>query len=294
MGLAEQIRAGAGLVRDVITISDVVGSGSVNLGGTFVVLSIQNDNTSSPVRFRLYDTSNSMLDATEKNRLFGNTNIPATITLIGDFSMSAGSLVSIDPVVFGHSRITSPPETYYRIEPSGSQVKVFRYLLEDVNVVPTANTPYDISNRRHLPPITGSLNISGMVSGTLAYDVIPTTYLLVSASLSDPSHKARLRLYSYSSSLYNSSEKTRPFSTEPSASVRLITDMIITGSENLNFSPKIIGANLTNLSGSLNTIRKSKSLIDGEREMYYILENVNTSGGTVGISASLYVYALEK
>lgn len=292
MGLAEHVRSGAKLTRDTIAIVDSLGSGSINLGGTYIVLSIQND-AASPVRFRLYDTLESRDDATEISRVFGNTNVPPAITLVGDFTMSANTVSSIDPVVFGHSRNFANPITYYRMEPSGSQVKITRYLLEDSNIPADINTPYNIDNRRHLPAITGSLGVGGMVSGSLIANTIPTTYLLVSASLSNTAHKARLRLYSYSSSLYNTTEKTRPFATEPSASARLIADMIITGSENLNFSPKIIGANLANLSGSLNDIKNSKTLIEGEQEMYYILENANTTGGTVGISASLYVYALE-
>ncbi len=293
MGLAEQIRAGANLTRDTITISDAIGSGSVSLGGTFVVLSVQNDNTSSPVRFRLYDTSESMEDVTEKSRVFGNTNVPPTITLIGDFSMSAGGIYSIDPVVFGHSRTTTTPLSYYRVEPSGSQIKVNRYLVEDVSIPAIAGTAYDVSNRRHLPAITGSLSAGGMVSGTLTTSEIPTTYLLISASVVTSTHIARLRLYASASSIYNTEEKNRIFSVEPSSSVRLIADMIISGSEDLNLSPKIVGANLQNLGASLLTIKGNDSLIMGEREIYYILQNAKNSGGTENISASLYVYAME-
>lgn len=293
MGLAEQIKAGAKLTRDNVDITDTVGSGSVVLGGTFAILSLQNGNSSSPVRLRMYDTSTSMEDATEKARVFGNTNVPANISLVGDFSMSAGGIYSIDPVLFGHSRTTATPAVYYRIEPSGSQVKINRYLIEDTSVPATLNTAYDIDNRRHFPAITGSLAAGAMVSGTLATATIPTTFILISASLSNTSHIARLRLYGYSNSIYDTTEKNRIFSVEPSASVRLIADMVISGSENLNFSPKIIAANLQNLGTSLDDIKGNDNLIMGENEIYYILENANSSGGTVPISASLYVYALE-
>lgn len=293
MGLAEQIRAGANLTRDTIPISDTLGSGSVSLGGTFVILSLQNDNASSPVRFRLYDTSDSMENATEKNRVFGDTNIPPTITLIGDFSMSAGGIYSIDPVMFGHSRTTTTPLSYYRMEPAGSQVKVNRYLIEDVTVPAIPGTAYDVSNRRHLPAITGSLAAGGMVSGTLTTTEIPTTYMLISASVATSTHIARLRLYATSSAIYNDTEKNRIFSIEPSASVRLIADMVISGSDDLNLSPKIIAANLQNLGTSLSAIKGNDELIMGEQEIYYILQNAKSSGGTDNISASLYVYAME-
>jgi hypothetical protein len=292
MGLAEHVKAGARLTRDTITLSDSNGSGSIQLGATFAVLSIQNENLTSPVRFRLYDTLASMENNAEINRVFGDSNVPAPITLVGDFSMSAGGIYSIDPVVFGHSRQLTDT-VYYRIEPQDSQVKINRYLLEDSSVPVSTNTPYDTSNRRFIPAITASLAVGGVVSGSVTSTTIPTTYLLVSASLSNSSHLVRLRLYSYSGSLYDTTEKTRPFSTEPSASARLIADMQISGSENVNFTPKIIGVNLQNMGTSLNDIKKSDVLIKGERELYYILENINTTGGTVPISASLYVYALE-
>lgn len=293
MGLSEQIRAGAKLTRDVITLNDTVGSGSIQLGGTYAILAIQNDSITTTARLRLYDTSASMENATEINRTFSDTNIPAANTLVGDFSMSAGELYSIDPVLFGHTRTITSPVSYYRLEPKETPIKIHRYLLEDTSVPVNIDTAYDISNRRHLPVISGLLAPAGMVSGTLADSDVPKTYLLVSASLSSSIHLARLRLYSYSGSLYNTTEKNRSFATEPSASVRLIVDMIISGSQNVSLTPKIIGTNLKNLGTSLIDVRKSEALIRGEKELYYILENVSGSGGTVPISASLYVYALE-
>jgi hypothetical protein len=292
MGLAEHVRAGARLTRDVVIINDVSGSGSINLGATYTLINIQSNQN---CRFRLYDNQSSRDNATEINRTFGNTNVPAPIALIGDFSMSAGQNYSIDPVLFGHADNFNNPLSYYRVSPSSSIIQVTRFLLENNNFPPRVGTAYTEDNRRRLSTITGtSLGPNDIQSGVLTTvgDTIPKTYMLVSASLQDATQIARLRLYSISGSVNDASEQSRIFSVEPSSSVRLIADMILSGSETTYFSPKIIGVNTENLSNDLNDIRNTEQ-INGLNEIYYIIQNVSSSGLPVTINAKLYVYALE-
>jgi hypothetical protein len=127
-----------------------------------------------------------------------------------------------------------------------------------------------------------------MSSGSVSGDEIPRTFLLVSASLDDGDF-GRIRLYNKYSSIEDESEKTRPFSTEPSESVGLIVDAVITGSEGvLYFSPKLVGANLNNLQSNL-----LESQVDGDKEIYYILQNASSSGAPVTITTSLHIFAIE-
>ena len=286
MGLAEYIKAGAGLQRAVINLqTDITGSGSVDLGSAYVLLSMT---TTAPCRLRLYDNSQSRDDTAEKVRIFSNTNISASTALIGDFTMSAGTY-TIDPVVYGVIENSISKLTYYRVDNTASgqfpQITFKRYLLENSSVSTTA--------RKNIPVITASLAVNALVSGTLYNSQIPTTYLLVSASVSGSSTRARLRLYSTSQSFSDTVEVNRLFTTESSATSKLIVDAIMSGSETTYFVPKIIGVNLKNMGTDLNLIRNNIEKIMGENELYYILQNVDTTGGTVAISASVHMFSFE-
>lgn len=287
MGLAEYIRAGAGLQRSVINLqTDITGSGSVDLGSAYVLLSMT---TTAPCRLRLYDNSQSLDDAAEKTRMFSDTNISASTALIGDFTMSAGTY-TIDPVVYGVIQDPISKLTYYRVNNTGSgqfpQITFKRYLLENSSVSTAA--------RKNIPVMTASLAANALVSGTLYNSQIPTTYLLVSASVSGSTTRARLRLYSTSQSFSDTVEVNRLFTTESSATSKLIVDAIMSGSETTYFVPKIIGVNLKNMGTDLNLIRNSIENIMGANEVYYILQNANTTGGTVAISASVHLFSFEE
>lgn len=283
MGLQELIEDGKILSRNTINFTDTLGSGSASLGATYGILSIQ---SSGPCRLRLYDNEQSLENNTEKNRLFGDYNIPNTIAIIGDFSMSAGDLYTIDPMLYSHTH--DKTFTYYRIDKDVGvppiTINITRFLLEDVTSA--------VNNRRSLNGIQASLSGSEIVSGTLSGTSVPNTYLLVSASLSG-SHVARLRLYSTSSTLNNSIERTRLFETEPSESARLVVDMVLSGSDPIYFSPKIVGANLQQLSSNLNDLRLDRTKIFGTKELYYFLQRID-AGTSVPISASVYLYSLEE
>jgi hypothetical protein len=286
MGLAEYIKAGAGLQRTVINLqTDITGSGSIDLGSAYVLLSMT---TTAPCRLRLYDNSQSRDDTAEKTRIFGNTNISASTALVGDFTMSAGTY-TIDPVVYGVVENSISKLTYYRVDNTASgqfpQITFKRYLLENSSVSTAA--------RKSIPVMTASLAANALVSGTLYDSQIPTTYLLVSASVSGSSTRARLRLYSTSQSFSDTVEVNRLFTTESSATSKLIVDAIMSGSQTTYFVPKIIGVNLKNTGTDLNLIRNNIEKIMGENELYYILQNVNTTGGTVAISASVHLFSFE-
>lgn len=286
MGLAEYIKAGAGLQRSVISLqTDITGSGSVDLGSAYVLLSMT---TTTACRLRLYDNSQSRDDAAEKTRIFNNTNISASTALIGDFTMSAGTY-TIDPAVYGVVQNPASKLTYYKVDNTASgqfpQITFKRYLLENSSISTVA--------RKNIPAITASLAANALVSGTLYDSQIPTTYLLVSASISGSGTRARLRLYSTSQSFSDTVEVNRSFVTESSATSKLIVDAIMSGSETTYFIPKIIGVNLKNMGTDLNLIRNNIEKIMGANELYYILQNANTTGGTVAISASVHLFSFE-
>jgi hypothetical protein len=286
MGLAEYIKAGAALQRTVINLqTDITGSGSVDLGSAYVLLSMT---TTVPCRLRLYDNSQSRDDTVERTRIFSNTNISASTALIGDFTMSAGTY-TIDPVVYGVVQNPISKLTYYRVDNTASgqfpQITFKRYLLENSSVSTTS--------RKNIPVMTASLAANALVSGTLYDSQIPTTYLLVSASVSGSGTLARLRLYSTSQSFSDTVEVNRSFATESSATSKLIVDAIMSGSQTTYFIPKIVGVNLKNMGTDLNLIRNSIEKIMGANELYYILQNANTTGGTVAISASVHLFSFE-
>lgn len=281
MGLKEYIRLGAKLSRTSITTqTDENGSGSVELGSAYALLSIQ---TTLPCRVRLYDTSQSLNDVTEKNRTFGNTNISASTALIGDFTMSAGTY-TIDPVVYGVVNPANTKLTYYRVDNTASAqypVLTFtKYLLEDSAI--------STDSRISLPLITGSLSVGQILSGSIVNVDIPRTYLLVSASLNATTTAARIRLYSTPTSIDNTTEKNRGFTTESQMNA-LIVDAIITGSETTYFIPKIIGANLADMGTSLNVLTIPK----GKNELYYIFQSMATTGGAQNMTASIHVLSVE-
>jgi len=281
MGLKEYIRLGAQLTRGTITTqTDAVGSGSVELGSVYALLSIQ---TNFPCRLRLYDTLESLNNAGEQSRTFGNTNIPASTALIGDFTMSAGTY-TIDPVLYGVTTPANTKLTYYRVDDIVSAqypaLTFNRYLLEDSTI--------STSNRMSLPPITGSLSAGQIISGAIVNSGIPMTYLLVSASLNNATSAARVRLYSTLTSINDTTEQNRAFNNESQMN-SLIVDAIITGSETTYFIPKIIGTNLDNMGTTLNAL----TVPQGKSELYYIFESMATSGGAQEMTASIHVVSVE-
>ncbi len=289
MGLAEQLKAGASLERKNVTVL-TAGTGSVALGSAYMILEVQTD---IPCRLRLYDNQSSRDDATEQARAFGSSNIADSISLVADLSMSSAGGYTIDPVLYGVSGDLT--NAYYRVDGAvGNPTILFRiFPLDDSNFPATPSTAYSLDNRRTLTGITGSLLEGELHYGTIVASSIPKTYLLVSASLDVGSHKARVRLYRSSGSISDANEQARPISTEPSSSVDLLVDVYLTGSTTTYFTPKIIGANLQNMGTNLSLIKGSTTAIQGKSELYYIIENINTSGGEVPISASFNVFALE-
>lgn len=288
MGLAEQKLAGATLDRITTPFTtDTVGSGSVNLGTSYVILSIE---TNTPCRIRFYENTESRDNASEIARAFGDTNIAADVALVGDFSMSIADRYTTDPALYGVTH--SGSLTYYRITPATpTSITLTTYTIEDANILPTPSTAYTLNNRRNLPDFDETITTSSYVSGSLDSAIVPRTFLLVSASVSGASNVARLRLYSKSGSLTDATEVSRSFSVEPSSSAYLIADMILSGSETTYFTPKIIGAGFKTLTNNMQPMLGSRAAIDSDNVIYYILQNAGTS--TTNVSASVHVFALE-
>lgn len=287
MGLAEYLIDGVKLTRDRIELqTDQTGSGSVNLGSSYVLLSITTD---VPCRLRLYDDITSRNSEGEKNRPFQNISVSASTALIGDFSMSTAGIYTIDPVVYGIVKDAPSKLTYYLINGVSSapypKIVFNRYLMEDSSV--------SVISRKQLPVIQHTLGPTNYASGILTGPEIPRTYLLVSASVSDPTAIARIRLYSTSQSLYNVTEISRSFATESQENSKLIVDALLSGSEITYFVPKIVGVNLSTMGTDLNFIKSSTEKIMGVNQLYYILQNAETSGIVKSISVSLHVFSLE-
>jgi len=295
MGLKEQIQVGAKLTRDVITLTDTVGSGSVALGGTYAILSIQPSQAS---RLRLYDTIASRDDVTEVSRTFGASTVPTNIALVGDYSMSvANNLYTITPASIGHADNASTPLTYYRVFPAGSSFKINRLLIEDTTKPPVLSSAYVEDNRRliQITPLS-SIAALGYASGSktsTSTPTVPKTYMLVSASLANSAHMVRMRLYNVSSSIYNITERNRAFSTEASESVGLIADIILSGSNTVYFTPKITGANLQNMGNDLSQLVTNPSKMEGINELYYYMQNLSSSGSPITPTVNLYTFSLE-
>jgi hypothetical protein len=298
MGLEEHIKAGAQLTRDTIVLTTPTGSGSVGLGSVFSIIKIQTDN---PVRLRLYDTETSRDDITEINRPFGQFPQISSVSLIADFSMSSAGTYTIAPAVFGVSVDRESPITYYRAEtatgqPSQSLVRITRFLMEDNLVSPNPLTFYEVDNRRTLTIQADATMSTANIyrSGTLTTqtDVIPQTYMMISASLVNQTEQVRFRLYATSSAIYDLTEAPRQFSTEPAESVMLLVDAVISGSDILYFSPKIFGANLETMGDDLLETAKSNTKISGNSEIYYYIENL--SGFSANPEIKFSIYALEK
>lgn len=287
MGLAEQKLAGATLNRITTTFTtDAVGSGSVNLGTSYVILAIE---TSTPCRVRFYENAESRDNAGEIARTFGDTNISSSVALVGDFSMSAPARYTTDPALYGITH--SGSLTYYRITSSTpANLNITTYTIEDGNILPQGGTQYTSNNRRNLPVFDETISAGAYVSGTLDSAIVPRTFLLVSASVSGASNVTRLRLYSKSGSLVDATEVSRSFSVEPSSSAYLIADMILSGSETTYFTPKIIGAGFKTLTSNMQPMLGSRVAIDSDDVIYYVLQNV---GATPKVSASVHVFALE-
>lgn len=287
MGLEQYIRAGANLQRGIVSLNtDSIGSGSVNLGSVYALLNIS---TTAPCRLRLYDNSQSLANAGERVRVFGNTNVSASVALIADISMSNAGNYSMDPAVYGMVQDTVNRLTYYRVENTQSGafpvISFTRYLME----APEVST----ANRINLPVITGSVQPNIIISGTLSSTGIPRTYLLVSASISGSNNRARIRLYSTNESLTNQTELSRSFATESANNSKLIIDMILSGNETTYFVPKIAGANLQTIGNDLNVLRANRDAIMGLNQLYYILQHPDTTGTTIQVSSSIHVFALE-
>jgi hypothetical protein len=282
MGLLEQLNAGAVLDRQSISFTvDAAGSGSFAIGSAAILLNIAN---SQACRLRLYDDVASRDNASEINRSFITSSVEQNIALVADISMSAVGEYAIDPTLYS---VSEDKNLYYRIDEIGNTptIRITSFLLEDDSVV------LPNPSKRTLTSISALLGPGELSSGSLTTaPETPKIFLLVSASL-DSGDFARIRLYNKFSSIEDSSEKSRPFSTEPSASVGLIVDAVITGSIGsgiLHFSPKIVGVNLNNLQTDL-----LDTQVDGQNEMYYILQNASSSGAPVTITTSLHIFAIE-
>jgi hypothetical protein len=264
MGLAEHLRDGAVLERRTIPFS---GDGiiSTSFGAAYVILGIEVD---EPCRIRFYDDEDSVNDALEQTRSFGDTTVTTDIGLIADISMSATGSYTIDPVLFGVPQDTESYLTYINItENSEPEVNgnLLVYILEDQDLQVNEDNPfYNIPLRRTL---TFNGNKSTLNS---AGDLAPRTYLMIDAT-SDTD--CRLRLYGKLQSVFNETEVSRSFDEAVlDPNLVLLADMVLESGSITKFIPKLIGKNMETTTFDLSSIAINRAAIGGFSEIYYKLE----------------------
>jgi hypothetical protein len=263
MGLSEQLREGAQLIREIIPFTGEVLE-SASFGSTYVILGIE---LNEPCRIRFYDNEESANDSIEYTRSFGESTVSTDIALIADISVSQAGKYTLDPVLYGASEDTDNYYTYFTISDTTEEItgSLSVYKLDDVNIqADIENDFYKVSNRRQLEFI-GNKNTLTSVS-----DGAPRTYLMLDA-ISDTD--CRLRIYGKLETLNDVAEQSRSFSEAVmTPDLILLADMELVSGSITKFYPKIIGANLQTLPVNLETIRISRRAINSLSEIYYRLE----------------------
>ena len=285
MGLKEQLNAGsAKLVRDNINVlftsAQPQYTGSVDLGGTFTLISVL---STTPCRIRLYGNSGSRNNGTELLRPFtSQSTIGSDIALIADMILTDTNKFNLYPPVFGTALdISTTTNVYYTIDAqagyplSGQNTIIFnRFLLEDTTVSNLAG----VNTREILYTPTTSLVPSASVTGSF---VSPRTYLLYTVTPSFST--ARLRLYTTSQSRNNTTEISRAFTTEPNSGSGLIADLWLDATQAFPVNPLLIGRNDTDqgVFGS----------VPATQETYYTLTNLSVA--TLPAAVTMSIFSLE-
>jgi len=285
MGLKEQLSAGSNLlVRDNIRLT-ITGSrpqytGSVDLGGTFTLISAL---STTPCRIRLYGNSGSRNDVTELGRPFNSqSTIASNIALIADINLTDTNTFNFYPPVFGTALdISNTTSVYYTIDTgsanpfSGTTSIIFnRFLLEDT----TITNLYSVNTRETLYVSASALVPSAYNTGSFQS---PRTYLLYNVQSNFST--ARLRLYTTSQSRDNTTELSRVFATEPNSGSGLIADLLLDATQTFPVTPLLIGRN--------DTDQGYFGSVPATQETYYTLTNL--SAGTVNASVTMSIFSLE-
>ena len=286
MGLKEQLNAGSTtLVRDNVIVS-VTGNtpqytGSVNLGGTFTLISTI---SSIPCRIRLYGNSGSRNDGTELARPFDSqSTIASNIALIADINLTDTNIFNLYPPIFGTALdIANTNSVYYTVDTgsanpfSGSTTTIIfnRFLLEDTSI---ANLP-GVNTREVLYVSASALISNAIVTGSFQS---PRTYLLYNVQPNFST--ARLRLYATSDSRDNITELARTFATEPNSGSGLIADMLLDATQSFPIAPVLVGRN--------DNDQTAFGSVPASPETYYTLTNL--SAGTINAEVTMSVFSFE-
>lgn len=282
MGIKEYIQAGSDRIkRESVTItlstSDQRQTGSVDIGSAIALTEIQSN---TGCRIRLYGDAASRNDVNELTRPFISQSISSSISLIVDADITNQQRFRLSPPLFGLN-LDNPTSNllYYTIESSSggqlssaNSVTLTRLLIEDLGL-PT------VDNRDVLVVSASSLAAGNYVTGSIQS---PRTYLLY--KVLPTAVPLRLRLYTSQSFRNDTTEISRPFSTEPNSGSGLIADIYMEDAANTPMVPVVVGRNENDSTNF--------SFINADQETYFTLDNV--SGGSMAVvSASLYVYSLE-
>lgn len=256
MGLRELVLSGSSLTRLQTTLSE--GSGSVNLGSSFVLLSVS---STIPTRVRLYSDSASL--GIDESRPTSSFDIDANVGLSLDTELTAAtsSLTFAPPII---ATTFSASQTWYNISGSGgASVTIGYYPIE-----------FDTASRTTL-----TISETGVVTGSARAGIItvPNGYLLLSGNATTES---RVRLYSNTDEVV-SPELGRAFGTAPAEGSRLVADMML---DTASFEFKITPV--------LQAFVLSPSYLVGDNQMGYLINNISATP-TITTTASFTIYPIE-
>jgi hypothetical protein len=279
MGLAEHLQSDAVLDRRTVPFSGS-GMGSVYFGAAYIILAIEVDR---PCRIRLYDNLSSRNNSTEASRQYGVGLLSDNIALTADINITAPGRYTLDPVLYGVPRDTSNYLTYFNITGNTGTVQgnLFLYKLEDETIEPYIEGECNSSLadpaclRTQLEFVKNNNSISG-----------PRTFLMLDVIANT---NCRLRLYATPESRDSISENNRQFDqaiTDPN--ILLIADIVLQANQRIQFSPKIISANLGTLPQNLEIIRTNRVSLNSFSTIYYTLDTISTTASII-----MNVFSLE-
>ena len=273
MGLIETIERGITLSQKttptgLITLPPGKGlhSGSTDvLGGAFILLGVSAQRAG---RIRFYSDKASM--DLDDSRAVGDFAINDGVGLVSEVVLITTLSLNLTPPLIGTSHDNG--NIWYKISGSTplneNNIILTYYPLTDIGDATTDRTALIISGASL--PTTGN-GISGSV-------VSPKSFLILSASANV---KTRLRLYAGAVSEIPSEEPARSFSSLPSSSAKLITDMMFdSASYAYKISPTL---EAYTWQGTAYTV--------GTNQLSYIMKN--ESGGSTDVTASLHIFSIE-
>jgi len=235
---------------------------TVELGSTYVLLGMSAQRN---CRVRLYSTSESV--ALDAPRAPFDFTIDPNVGLNLEVLLSGSERsITFDPPVIGTTFANRT--TWFRVSSSigNPNVQFTAYQIQ----------PRGVSIPEQYLTISASIGSGSMVSGSM--NSSPKSFLIRAAS---SSVESRLRLYSSPIDVISSTEKARPFGTQPPSSSKLIADLMFDSASFVyKINPVLEGYTWSGTEYKL-----------GTGTVGYILENRTAT--TAAVTASALILSLE-